>query len=95
MASIWQILQGLAPTVVPVTIASLGVLGKVLYNHERRIRRLEKGRTRHSRSLYGDEQDPQQTGIAQDIRTIDERVASLEADVAEIKDIVEELRDEH
>lgn len=92
----WQMLQGLAPLLVgagSLLVGLSGLLAKAYINHRRRIRALEKKSTRHSRSLYGDENDVQQTGIAQDVRVIEQRVEDLEEEVQEIKQIVERIDD--
>lgn len=87
-------LQGLAPLLVglgSLIVGLGGLLVKAYLNHRRRLKTLEKKTTRHSRSLYGDDGDVQQTGVAQDVRTIEERVETLEAEVQDIKQIVERI----
>jgi chromosome segregation ATPase len=90
----WQMLQGLAPLLVgfgSLVIGLVGLLVKAYLNHRRRLQTLEKKLRRHSRSLYGDDGDAQQTGVAQDLRAIEERVETLEEEVRDVRRIVERI----
>lgn len=72
------IAEAVGPFLAPALTVILTVAG-VLWNHEKRIRDLEENKRRRGRTMYGDENDPQYTGIVNDIR--------------ELKDTVEEIRD--
>lgn len=87
----WNALQGLAPIIVAVGGGVISLAVKAWLNHHRRLKALEQRKVRHSRTLYGDEGDPQQTGIAQDVRAIEKRVEVLEEDVREIRQIVKRI----
>lgn len=70
---IWTVLQTLVPLFGPIVSTIVAVMGKVLWNHERRIRNLEQDTTRQGRTIYGDSKDDRQAGLSQDIQDIAER----------------------
>lgn len=89
--SAWTILTSIAPILAPIIALILTLIGKIIWNHEKRIRALERGETRQGRTLYGDEGDPQQDGLANDIKVLGERVDNLEETIGELRDEVHEL----
>jgi hypothetical protein len=76
--SIWQILTAIAPILAPVISLVLVLIGRVIWNHEQRIRSLEQSKTRHGRTLYGDDDDLQQTGLSHDLKDVLERLDRVE-----------------
>lgn len=81
MVSIWTILTAIAPILAPIVSLILVLIGRVIWNHEKRIRTLEDGSTRHGRTLYGDDGDVQQTGLSQDMRDVVNRLERLETKI--------------
>lgn len=86
--TIWQILTAIAPVLAPIVSLLLMFVGKVIINHERRIRNLEQSKRRHSRTLYGDDDDLQQQGVSKIIENIYTRIEDSEEDI-------EDLQSEH
>lgn len=93
-ASVWQVLSALAPLLAPLLSLLLVLVGRILWNHEQRLRDLERGGTRRSRTLYGDEQDAQQTGLSDDLNNLSDRVVELEQSVSQLKDEIQKMRDD-
>jgi hypothetical protein len=90
-ASVWTVLTSIAPILAPIIGLLLTVVGRIMWNHEKRIRTLERGETRQSRTLYGDKDDPQQDGLASDINNLSDRVDQLEQTIGELRDEIHEL----
>lgn len=84
--SIWQILTAIAPILAPVVSLVLVLVGRIIWNHEKRIRSLEQSQIRHGRTLYGDEDDVQQNGITHDVRRIIERLDALDKTIDKLRD---------
>jgi len=76
--SIWQVLTAIAPILAPVLSLVLVLIGRIIWNHEQRIRTLEQSSTRHGRTLYGDDSDIQQAGLSQDLKDMIDRLDRLE-----------------
>lgn len=91
--SIWQVLTAIAPILAPIIALVITVLGKIIWNHENRLTDLERGNTRQSRTLYGDEDDAQQDGLSKNVNEISERLTKLEQTIGELRDEVEELNE--
>lgn len=91
--SVWTVLTAIAPILAPLVALALSLVGRVIWNHEKRIRSLERGETRQGRTLYGDEGDPQQDGLANDIKDLSDRVDNLERTIGELRDEIHELND--
>jgi hypothetical protein len=89
--SVWTVLTAIAPILAPLVALALSLVGRIIWNHEKRIRSLERGETRQGRTLYGDEDDPQQDGLANDIKYLSERVDQLEQTIGELRDEIHEL----
>ena len=85
MTSFWTILTSVAPILAPIISIILAVLGKILWNHEKRITQNEQSVTRHGRSLFGDDDDSQQAGATEDLNALTDRVDEVEEEVAEIR----------
>lgn len=94
MVGIWTVLTALAPILAPVISLLLVVIGRIIWNHEQRLRNLEKSGERTSRTLYGDEDDPQQTGLAEDIRVLIQRVDQVEDKLTELSNKIDEMNSE-
>lgn len=77
-ASIWTILTAIAPILAPVVSLALIVAGRIIWNHEKRLRSNEQSIVRHGRTLYGDDHDVQQTGLSQDIQSLIDRIERVE-----------------
>lgn len=75
---LWGVLNTIAPILAPIVSLIILFLGKVIWNHERRIRQTEKSCVRHSRSLYGDEDDIQQLGLSEDLSDVIDRLERVE-----------------
>lgn len=82
--SVWNIISAISPILAPIISLILVVLGRIIWNQEKRIRGLEKTAVRHGRTLYGDDQDLQQTGLSQDIDTLMERVDDIDEKMSEV-----------
>jgi hypothetical protein len=78
MVSIWEILSAISPVVAPIVSLVLLFIGKVIINHERRIRDLENRTTRMRRAVYGDKDNVQQPGLARDVEDLQDRISNLE-----------------
>lgn len=91
--SVWTVLTAIAPILAPLLALALTVVGKIVWNQEMRIRSLEQGETRQSRTLYGDEGDPQQSGLAHDINKLSTRVDKLERTIGELRDEIQRMND--
>jgi len=83
---VWSVLSALAPILAPLLSLLLVVVGRIIWNHEQRLRRLEADKTRLSRTLYGDEDDIQQTGLSEDINELSERVDRVEKMIEQVRD---------
>jgi len=81
MTTFWQILTAIAPILAPVISLVLVLIGRIIWNHEKRIRTLEDSATRHGRTLYGDDDDVQQTGLSHDMRDVVNRLERLETKI--------------
>lgn len=88
--TIWQILSAISPVLAPIISAILLLVGRIIWSHEKRLRNLEKGTTRQSRTLYGDEDDAQQTGLSEDLHTLSEKVDDLDTTLNEIKNKIDD-----
>jgi len=84
--SIWTILTAIAPILAPVVSLVLVFIGRIIWNHEKRIRSLEQSETRHGRTLYGDDDDVQQHGLSQDLQQLIDRLDRLEQKVDELNE---------
>jgi len=87
-------LQGaiqLSPILAAVISVFLTGLGTGWWIHERRIRALEAGRSRQARSLYGDEQNPRQNGVLEDIDEVEMRVKDAKDTIEQIEMYLEEI----
>lgn len=93
MSSIWQILSILTQILAPLLSLFLVVIGRMIWNHENRITDLERSGTRQSRTLYGDERDAQQAGLAEDVKNLSDSVDELEESVSELRDLIKEMND--
>lgn len=82
--SFWQILTALAPILAPVISLVLVLIGRIVWNHEQRLRSLEQSETRYGRSLYGDEGDAQQSGITESFDDLRKRLERLEQKVDQL-----------
>jgi len=78
MVSLWTILTALAPILAPVISLILVFIGRIIWNHEKRLRSLEQAKTRHGRTLYGDDSDVQQSGLSHDINDMIQRLDRVE-----------------
>lgn len=85
MVTLWGILSTIAPILAPILSLLLVTIGRIIWNHEKRIRQLERETTRHGRSLYGDDEDAQQTGVSQDMKKITDRIDDIQSDIVDIK----------
>lgn len=90
--TIWQVLTAIAPILAPVVSLFLILVGRVLWNHEQRIRSLEESGTRQSRTIYGDEKDPQQDGLAQDMMAQTEKLDEIEDRIDAIERMLNDLK---
>lgn len=90
--TIWSVLSAAAPLLAPVLSLFLIAIGKILWDFHQRLNSLEEGTTRQSRTIYGDEKDPQQTGLSEDLYTMEERVAKLEERVANLEQRVDQIK---
>lgn len=79
--SFWQILTAIAPILAPVISLVLLLIGRIIWNHEKRIRSLEQSETRHGRTLYGDDDDMQQDGLSQTLQDLINRLDRVERKV--------------
>lgn len=84
--SLWQVLTAIAPILAPVISLMLVMIGRIIWNHEQRIRSLESSETRYSRTLYGDDDDLQQTGLSHDLKDVIERLDRLEDKLDQLND---------
>jgi hypothetical protein len=78
MVSVWTILTAIAPVLAPIVSLLLVFIGRVIWNHEKRIRSLESSKKRHGRTLYGDDDDLRQTGLSADLRDVLDRLDRVE-----------------
>lgn len=85
LVGLWDALTAIPPkaAVAVLVIIFLAALTIGKKDHEKL---LEHGRTltRHGRTLYGDEEDPQQTGITQDVHDVSQRIDRVEEKVDDI-----------
>lgn len=84
--SLWQILTAIAPILAPIISLVLVLIGRIIWNHEQRIRTLEQSSTRQGRTIYGDEEDIQQDGLAQDLSDVIDRLDRLENKIDQLND---------
>lgn len=70
MSTFWQILTAIAPVLAVLVSLVLTIVVKVIWNHEKRIRANEKSQTRHGRTIYGDDEDVTQDGLAENVRDL-------------------------
>lgn len=94
MASLWTILTAIAPILAPVVSLVLVLIGRIIWNHEKRIRSLEQAQTRHGRTLYGDDSDVQQSGLSQDISSVIERLDRVEDKLDQLNGNYEDRADD-
>jgi hypothetical protein len=78
MVDIWTILTAIAPILAPIVSLLLVLIGRIIWNHEKRIRSLEQSEKRHGRTLYGDDADSQQDGLSHDLADLIERLDRVE-----------------
>lgn len=90
----WDVISAISPILAPIISLILALIGKVVWNHERRVRQLEQTAVRHGRTLYGDEKDIQQNGLAQDIEIIIDRINSVESELSELVQYHKDKEDE-
>lgn len=76
--SIWQILTAIAPVLAPVISLVLVLVGRIIWNHEQRLRSLEQSRTRHGRTLYGDDDDMTHDGLSHNLSDVLARLDRVE-----------------
>lgn len=76
--SIWQILTAIAPILAPVVSLILVLIGRIIWHHEKRLRTLEQAKTRHGRTLYGDDEDVQQRGLSENLHNVIDRLDRVE-----------------
>lgn len=89
--SIWSALSAITPLLAPLLSLFLIVLGRIIWNHEQRIRELERGSNRRSRTLYGDENDDRQIGLSEDIKNLDERIEDVERTLDRIENHLSDI----
>lgn len=94
MVDVWTVLTALSPIIAPILSLLLVVIGRIIWNHEQRLRNLEKSGKRRSRTLYGDENDPRQTGLAEDIRVLIQRTDRVEDKLGELTKKIDDLNKE-
>lgn len=87
--SVWTILSTLGTILIPFVILITTLLGRLLWKHEKQIRKLKRGRTRQSRTLYGDEDDPQQQGLAYDINKLSDQVEELNGRIRDMHELLD------
>lgn len=90
----WDVISAISPILAPIISLILALIGKVVWNHERRVRQLEQTAVRHGRTLYGDEKDIQQNGLAQDIEIIIDRINNVESELSELVQYHKDKEDE-
>lgn len=78
MVDLWTILTAIAPILAPIVSLLLVLIGRIIWNHEKRIRSLEQSEKRHGRTLYGDDDDSQQDGLSNDLTDLIERLDRVE-----------------
>lgn len=86
MATLWEILTAITPVIAPLISLLLVLIGRIIWNHEKRIRSLEQSRTRHGRTLYGDDDDIQQTGLSHDLKDVLDRLDRVEDKIDTLND---------
>lgn len=69
---------------VPIIPLLLTVLGKMVWNMRKRIAELEERTKRHSRTLYGDADDPTHAGLAEGLSDIKTTLADVRREVSHI-----------
>jgi len=84
MVSLWTILTAIAPILAPIISLILVLIGRIIWNHEKRIRSLEQAEKRHGRTIYGDDDDIQQAGLAHDISDLIKRLDRVENKIDEL-----------
>lgn len=84
MVSIWTALTAIAPVLAPVISLILVLIGRIIWNHEQRIREMEKSQRRHGRTLYGDDADYRQSGLSHDLKDVIERLSRVEQKLDEL-----------
>lgn len=89
--TVWESIQILSQFLAPVLSFLLLVMGKALWNLNRRVKALEKGKVKHSRTLYGDEDDPIHSGLTHQLSDLQRSVDDLSEKVDHLSDQIEEL----
>lgn len=92
--TVWDALAALAPLLAPILVLALTAVGKVLLDHERRLRAQEGAKNRQSRTLYGDENDPQQRGLSKDIAVMSDRIDKIESMIEDAQNDIDSLKEE-
>lgn len=87
--TVWGLLSLLAPILAPILAAVTVAIGRFVWTHEKRIRTLERGQIRHGRSIYGDDDDVQQTGISETLRDVIARLDRIESKVDDLESEVD------
>lgn len=86
MADVWQIITAVGPIAAPLIAVLLYIIRKKISSFIRTQGDHGSRLTRIGRTIYGDENDPHQTGLAEDVRRLQNRVQELEQRVRELED---------
>jgi hypothetical protein len=78
MPTFWTILTAVAPVLAPIVSAGLIGLGKLWWDQRNEIKQLKQKTTRHGRTLYGDDKDVQQKGLAQELQHVQEQLNEIQ-----------------
>lgn len=89
--TVWQSIRILSQFLAPILSFLLLVMGRALWNLNSRVKALEKGETKHSRTLYGDEDDPVHSGLAHQLADLQKSVDELGEKVDHLCDRIENL----
>jgi hypothetical protein len=79
-----DVINILAVILAPSLPILLGWIWKTVMGLRHRIADLEDESTRHSRTLYGDADDPTHNGLAEELSEIESTLSEMERDVAHI-----------
>lgn len=85
MADAQSILSALPTLIAPLIPLFFILIGRIIWNHEKRIRSVEKGKTRLGRTIYGDDKDTRQGGLAKDVENIESSVNKMSDRVEKVE----------
>jgi hypothetical protein len=86
------LLVAIATPIIPLLLT---VLGKMVWDMRKRIAELEEQTRRHSRTLYGDAEDPTHDGLAEGLSEIQTTLADVRREVSHISRSLRDSKVDH